>query len=286
LFWEGRSPFFSLLFASIHTSAIYYTVDDVYQIGFQYTLCTAHFAPRLRGNSVPLLTLRTHTRLAPIHRLLCYKTFKRQFDSYRASSRESFLSPLSSFFLFSSQRCACHCRSQWQNSASSCQSIDVSHRKKKVIPKLWLVVLVDISGEHLQHKAKKSWNSPGSSSREGESFFYLVFYSAHNNHSKSRSPYRGLCILLWAYLSSCILFSYWVVPHYLLFVAYLIFCIQIFNLHTAVRCFSTLFMTIEEKNIRSQFLCTGKQTIYTQFYERSEERRVGKECRSRWSPYH
>ena len=24
----------------------------------------------------------------------------------------------------------------------------------------------------------------------------------------------------------------------------------------------------------------------TEFYDRSEERRVGKECRSRWSPYH
>ena len=28
-------------------------------------------------------------------------------------------------------------------------------------------------------------------------------------------------------------------------------------------------------------------TIYNSFFEnRSEERRVGKECRSRWSPYH
>ena len=27
----------------------------------------------------------------------------------------------------------------------------------------------------------------------------------------------------------------------------------------------------------------GKIAIY---YDRSEERRVGKECRSRWSPYH
>src|SRR5690554_7860745 len=25
---------------------------------------------------------------------------------------------------------------------------------------------------------------------------------------------------------------------------------------------------------------------YVHFFERSEERRVGKECRSRWSPYH
>ena len=26
--------------------------------------------------------------------------------------------------------------------------------------------------------------------------------------------------------------------------------------------------------------------VYLQFWVRSEERRVGKECRSRWSPYH
>ena len=30
----------------------------------------------------------------------------------------------------------------------------------------------------------------------------------------------------------------------------------------------------------------GKQLLYILFYGRSEERRVGKECRSRWSPYH
>ena len=28
------------------------------------------------------------------------------------------------------------------------------------------------------------------------------------------------------------------------------------------------------------------QLDYLQVFERSEERRVGKECRSRWSPYH
>ena len=30
----------------------------------------------------------------------------------------------------------------------------------------------------------------------------------------------------------------------------------------------------------------GKSTDKLFIYERSEERRVGKECRSRWSPYH
>src|SRR5258707_15276324 len=31
---------------------------------------------------------------------------------------------------------------------------------------------------------------------------------------------------------------------------------------------------------------TGKEVIARAIHERSEERRVGKECRSRWSPYH
>ena len=29
-----------------------------------------------------------------------------------------------------------------------------------------------------------------------------------------------------------------------------------------------------------------EQNGFYQFFTRSEERRVGKECRSRWSPYH
>ena len=30
----------------------------------------------------------------------------------------------------------------------------------------------------------------------------------------------------------------------------------------------------------------GHKFVYTDILMRSEERRVGKECRSRWSPYH
>ena len=33
-------------------------------------------------------------------------------------------------------------------------------------------------------------------------------------------------------------------------------------------------------------LLTGKMTVLFEKPDRSEERRVGKECRSRWSPYH
>ena len=32
--------------------------------------------------------------------------------------------------------------------------------------------------------------------------------------------------------------------------------------------------------------CANKKTILDYLKKRSEERRVGKECRSRWSPYH
>ena len=40
---------------------------------------------------------------------------------------------------------------------------------------------------------------------------------------------------------------------------------------------------IDSKNI---YYISGKYLIYSSAYHRSEERRVGKECRSRWSPYH
>ena len=39
---------------------------------------------------------------------------------------------------------------------------------------------------------------------------------------------------------------------------------------------SQLFFSIVENLLR----------VYAVYYQRSEERRVGKECRSRWSPYH
>ena len=41
--------------------------------------------------------------------------------------------------------------------------------------------------------------------------------------------------------------------------------------------------------IVKRFLCEGdtkKRNFHIHYSDRSEERRVGKECRSRWSPYH
>ena len=37
---------------------------------------------------------------------------------------------------------------------------------------------------------------------------------------------------------------------------------------------------------RNNSLITHGDEQYISYYDRSEERRVGKECRSRWSPYH
>ena len=36
----------------------------------------------------------------------------------------------------------------------------------------------------------------------------------------------------------------------------------------------------------SNFSCLGAEGSKGSLFRRSEERRVGKECRSRWSPYH
>ena len=48
--------------------------------------------------------------------------------------------------------------------------------------------------------------------------------------------------------------------------------------------------TIWQQYLRDQFIISNERTNFTQAAsfaaERSEERRVGKECRSRWSPYH
>ena len=43
-----------------------------------------------------------------------------------------------------------------------------------------------------------------------------------------------------------------------------------------------------KKNIGKIYLCKDSRISKKRFIEnnRSEERRVGKECRSRWSPYH
>ena len=45
--------------------------------------------------------------------------------------------------------------------------------------------------------------------------------------------------------------------------------------------------TVEIKAVNHRYLDVNiKMLKKLNFFERSEERRVGKECRSRWSPYH
>ena len=46
------------------------------------------------------------------------------------------------------------------------------------------------------------------------------------------------------------------------------------------------FQKVDNTNGIYTFLNTGKIQFSNNDIDRSEERRVGKECRSRWSPYH
>ena len=48
----------------------------------------------------------------------------------------------------------------------------------------------------------------------------------------------------------------------------------------AIRQYSSQYDGITKKNLRAY------KVWLIENYKRSEERRVGKECRSRWSPYH
>src|SRR5256885_7407671 len=52
--------------------------------------------------------------------------------------------------------------------------------------------------------------------------------------------------------------------------------------------FQTVLPEGEVKNARRLLICSGKigHNLRVERAKRSEERRVGKECRSRWSPYH
>src|SRR3712207_9398772 len=50
---------------------------------------------------------------------------------------------------------------------------------------------------------------------------------------------------------------------------------------------STIITVTESSGVGSRRDATSKTYCETNvFFSRSEERRVGKECRSRWSPYH
>ena len=60
------------------------------------------------------------------------------------------------------------------------------------------------------------------------------------------------------------------------------FCYINCKQHQQRNCMVTIWL-IEAKAIFSSFICVG---IEMWGGSRSEERRVGKECRSRWSPYH
>ena len=61
--------------------------------------------------------------------------------------------------------------------------------------------------------------------------------------------------------------------------------------YTSKGCFycDQLKKLFERANLEAEFILVDSQEERDEFkkkYPRSEERRVGKECRSRWSPYH
>ena len=56
--------------------------------------------------------------------------------------------------------------------------------------------------------------------------------------------------------------------------------------YTAMKCFSGAAVTRKTAEVVSKILGVSARDAFRFERDRSEERRVGKECRSRWSPYH
>ena len=58
---------------------------------------------------------------------------------------------------------------------------------------------------------------------------------------------------------------------------------KIYKTYIGLGYYNTIVPSVIMRNV---FENPGWYTSYTPYQARSEERRVGKECRSRWSPYH
>ena len=71
-----------------------------------------------------------------------------------------------------------------------------------------------------------------------------------------------------------------------LFCIYIRFIFQIPPISDIIRYLSFSFWLISLSMILSRSIHVAVNDIIPFFFFRSEERRVGKECRSRWSPYH
>ena len=61
---------------------------------------------------------------------------------------------------------------------------------------------------------------------------------------------------------------------------------QILELCTPIIFASNKLVSFQKKHFNTMTNFQGIDSINTTIQLRSEERRVGKECRSRWSPYH
>ena len=57
--------------------------------------------------------------------------------------------------------------------------------------------------------------------------------------------------------------------------------------HLCISCIAIHGLCFSERcEVPSMFLYKNNRLLVNNWMSRSEERRVGKECRSRWSPYH
>src|SRR2546425_5005993 len=65
-----------------------------------------------------------------------------------------------------------------------------------------------------------------------------------------------------------------------------IYYISVYDIQRAVEDKATVPIYYESRLVKLQLKEEEKPKVDAEFEERSEERRVGKECRSRWSPYH
>src|SRR2546430_15292005 len=62
--------------------------------------------------------------------------------------------------------------------------------------------------------------------------------------------------------------------------------VYVIDAHAAKPATGALLTNILERYPESRLIVVGENHAENNSFSRSEERRVGKECRSRWSPYH
>ena len=75
-----------------------------------------------------------------------------------------------------------------------------------------------------------------------------------------------------------------IMKSFIIILIFLSFCGEALNAQTYTKVSNV--KTPNNSIVQDTWKLTSSDIIYTPARSRSEERRVGKECRSRWSPYH